>query len=438
MPENGTIIELPIIGEKKFISPRRKTCSIYEVIYEGKPWYCIEHTKTEHKEFFEYDQTIYRDITNKIRRCGISANKKPSGNIILSFNPKGRERTISLRQYLMAKYKNVPLSKVQRHMPKLLDKTLLAYGFADVRKCNLYDPGESRLQKGNVDIRLHENPNDPDNKCIRVTYHSEDKHFTEVYPYSEELYEMISSSEYCIISHSKVTSRIVVKVKYEKNMSVTKNLSHFVLLYNMYYDKYRRANGAIKRFIKALPKLSERHKTNHEQAAHINSLKWNGGRENLMWMNKQTNNKMHNLAACFTGEYNFFPIVTEENKILVEFTAHGRTHLYECATPEDYLDMQLILMGKSEYTKNLQVMRARTGEKILTPKETYEEIKKQEQPQPTVEEMVAEYWAWCEHRDRLLKQYREYPDDFLTWPSLSDEITEEQYLGIANLMVGGA
>ena len=102
--------------------------------------------------------------------------------------------------------------------------------------------------------------------------------------------------------------------------------------------------------------------------------------------------------------------------------------------------MQLILMGRSVHTKDFWAMRIRTGEKILTPKETYAEIKAQDQQQnqPPIEEMVAEYWAWCEHRDRLLKQYREYPDDFLTWPSLSDEITEEQYLGIANLMVGGA
>lgn len=442
MEENKLKIELPIIGDKIYTSPEKGTNVIYEATYMGEPCYLIKHVPTKYSELFEHDEALCKDIITKIKRRGaLCVTYTGKNSKMLRFNPTNREKKLSLRQLVLARYENKSVSKIRGYQTYLRDKSLMQYGFADLRRCNLYTRGTFRSDKENPSLGIYENPNNPEEKCLTVTYRSGDKKHTEVYAYSKELHEMLATSNLCGISYKRESDRLIVKVNHgdlDKNDRgwCPKNLGHFVLLYYTHFFRFRKRNGAIKQFIHNIPKLSQNYKG--KEAAHLNAIKRIGGTGNLMWMNKTTNIKMKDLAACFRGEYNFFPIVTEDNEILVDFTSHGKTFLYKCATPEDYLDMQLILMGRSVHTKDFWAMRARTGEKILTPKETYEEVKKQEQSQLTVEEMVAEYWAWCEHRDRLLKQYREYPDDFLTWPSLSDEITEEQCLGIANLMVGGA
>lgn len=439
MPENGVMIELPVIGEKIYTSPNKGTNVIYEATYKCEPCYCIRHEEG-YEALFDYNEKYIRNMKGKITRCGgLVCDKKRTGRNILKFHKEGKEKSISLRLWLFAQYKSINLSAVRRCKIMLKDDSLLEYDIADLRSCNLYDAGGERTDRRGF-AKVYECPDNTKKKCITATYTSGENEYTEIFEYSPELSTMLNTSRYCSIALSPDNERLSVSVHYKQEKTGYKflPLSRFVLLYYRYFNKFRRQRGAIPRFIHRICELNEEYED--KDAAHVNSVKYNGGAENLTWMKKLTNDRMNDFAARFVGEYNFFPIVTEDNEILVEFTSHGRIYLYKCATPEDYLNMQFILMGRSVHTKDFWAMRARTGEKILTPKETYEEIKAQDQQQnqPPSEEMVAEYWAWCEHRDRLLKQYREYPDDFLIWPSLTDEITEEEYLGIVNLIVGDA
>ena len=205
MTENVMGIELPIIGDKIYTSPNSGTNVIYEATYKDEPCYMIEHVPTHIKAFFEHDKVLYKNVVSKIKHIGaLCATLIGENNEIIKLNFTGRgKKGLSLQKLVLARYKGVPVSKIRNRRTILRDKSLITYGFVDLRRCNLCAPGDFQPDKENPAFGVYENPTSPEEKCLTVTYRSGDEKHTEVYPYSKELHEMLATSNLCNISYNR-------------------------------------------------------------------------------------------------------------------------------------------------------------------------------------------------------------------------------------------
>lgn len=431
--ETTKTAEFPILGKIEYESPN-KTNVIYEAAYRGLPCFCIQHIPSGHIEIIDHNKAILNAIITKIKRCGALVCEKKTKQPILKFRGTEREYNISLRLYVFAKYRHMELKEIRGKKIVMHDSTLAANNIADLRKCNLYAAGDFRPIKPNSMVEIIYDQENAEKQCIVVKVREQDRYVTEIYPYSEELYEILSSSKWGCLQYCKDNGRLVIGVHCQKTKDGYKlvNLSRFVLLYNTHFHKYSRRKGAIKQFIRDFSKLSD---DESNQAAHINAAKWNGGNGNLVWMEEDVNRAMSNLITHFSGDYEIFAVADDNAAILIEFLSHGQKHYYRCNSASEYLDLQSVLMGKCNLTKNLCMNKiAASGAiSIPTPKETYQERKTECTHN---EDMIAAYWEWNNRRDSLIDLYKSNPDNFRDWGHKAKGITIQDVTELINLFMG--
>ncbi len=425
--------ELPVLGKIEYESSNG-TNIIYEATFQGLPCYCIQHTSTGHTEIIDHEKAILDAIITKIRRCGALVCEKKTKQPFLKFRGEGREHSISLRLYVFAKYANIALKKVRNKKIVQNDDTLSVNNILDLRKNNLYAAGDFRPIKPNSMIEIMHDQKDAEKQCIVVKVREQDRYVTEIYPYSKELYEILSSSKWGCLQYCKDNGRLVIGVHCQKTRDGYKlvNLSRFVLLYSTHFHKYCRRNGAVKQFIRDFSNLSE---NEHRQAAHINAAKWNGGNGNLVWMEEDVNRAMSNLITHFFGDYEIFAVADDNAAILIEFLSHGQKHYYRCSSASEYLDLQSVLMGKCNLTKNLCMNQVASSGAISipTPKELYQEGKTE---CTRSKDIIAAYWEWNNRRENLIDLYKGNPNSFRDWGHKARGITIQDVPELINLFMG--
>lgn len=434
--ETTKTTEFPILGKIEYESPN-KTNVIYEATYCGLPCFCVQHIPSGHIEIIDHDEAILNAIIAKIKRCGALVYEKKAKQSILKFHGTEREYSISLRLYVFAKYEHITLKEIRGRKVVMHDTTLATNNIADLRKCNLYAAGDFRPIKPRSMVEVMRNPESKDVQCIVVKVRKQSGCVAEIYPYSEELYKILSSSKWGCLQCGKDEQgkdRIKIIVHYRKTKDGYRrvNLSRFVLLYNTHFHKYSKQNGAIKRFIQDFSKLTDG-ETNH--AAHINAAKWNGGNGNIAWMEGKTNEAMSNLITHFSGDYEIFAVADDNAGVLIEFLSHGQKHYYRCNSASEYLDLQRVLMGKCSLTKNLHMNQvAASGvSSIPTPKETYQKVKTERTHN---EDMIAAYWEWNNRRDSLIDHYKSNPNSFRDWGHKAKGIAIQDVPELINLFMG--
>lgn len=425
-------VEFPILGKLEYKSPN-ETNIIYEATYRNRPCFCVQHI-SGHMEIIDHNKAILNAIISKIKRCKALVCEKKKRQPFLKFHGTSREYSISLRLYVFAKYEGIKLREARGRRIALRDDTLSAYNITDLRKCNLYAAGDFRPIKGNSMVEIICNPENAEEKCIVVKVRVQDGYATEVYPFSGELYEILSSSKWGILQYCKDNGRLVIGVHFQKAKDGYKivNLSRFVLLYYTHFYKYRKRKGAVKQFIQDFSKLSE---NEQRQAAHINAIKWNGGCGNLVWMREDVNKAMSDLITRFSGDYEIFAVAVEDGGILVDFLSHGQKHYYKCSSPREYLDLQSVLMGKCDLTKNLRVNHCTASgvTPIPTPKETYQAEKIKHGGNG---DMMAAYWEWSNRRDSLVDCYKSNPGCFKEWERWAKGVAIKDVPELINLFMG--
>lgn len=154
-----------------------------------------------------------------------------------------------------------------------------------------------------------------------------------------------------------------------------------------------------------------------------------------MWMEEDINKAMSDIITHFSGDYEIFAVAADNAGILIEFLSHGQKHYYRCSSASEYLDLQNVLMGKCNLTKNLCMNKVTTSGAISipTPKETYQERKTE---CAHTEDMIAAYWEWNNRRDRLIDLYKSNPDKFRDWGHKARGITIQDVPELINLFVG--
>ena len=414
----------PIVGKAVF-STEGGTNIIYDGTYNGKPCYCIVHTGTGHMEIIDRDENILKQVLSKISRCkAVVCDKKRTG-YILKFHKTKRERSISLRLYVYAKYHGLALDKVRHHKIMLVDDSLCGENISDLRKENLYDAGGFRPVKNNNALEIIERPEHTGERYIIVKTYSPKMDKIEAYEYDEPLYRILASSRYCTVAHNKGTGRQSVVVHYGRTKSnyIIMNLSRFVALYRTYFDRYRNRPGAISRFIKDIPLLNEKH--GEFDAGHIDANLWNGTSLNLIWMRKDTNNKMNDLIRSFVGEYDAFAACNDAGEILVEFSNGGEPFRFRCPSAEHYLDLQKVFAGRCRLTDKVKIHHVTDThvDAIPTPKDSLKYHGKRKDP--TFESVISKLWQYLDRRDSMLTAYRDNSGAFSPWSMSADGITGE-------------
>lgn len=384
--------------------------TIYEATCAGEPCYAVEHVPTGHIELIDHDEKLLKSVIGKIGRTGtLICEYKQSGRGLLKFRLHGRERRITLRRYVFAKYSGLDLGKVRNKKIEIISDSLDADNILDIRSCNLCEAGACRPKTKRRTIEIVCNPNNTDDKYIAIRIHNRGDNKVEYVQYSPELYEMLSRPTYCGIGYNKHNERATVVVHYgnDKNGYNYSNLARFICIYKEYFPKYKGRTGAVKRFIHDYDMLSGLYGEKYD-AAHINSCKWNNCFENIMIMDTEINTSMSNVIKCFSGNYSIYTALNKSGEILIEYGTidllHGGrlvTRLYKCRTPEDFLDWQRVMLGK-ELTQKLQVATMATKSGIRQELTPCGMIKTGSSDRETAKNNEPDLWVWAEHRDKLL------------------------------------
>lgn len=327
-------------------------------------------------------------------------DRKKNGGI-LKFRRTVKERDISLRYFVYAKYNGLELREVRGKNIVLDDDSGKENGILDLRSNNIYDAGELRPHTKARDIEIVERPGTGE-RYIAIKFQGRENGKVEYVEYSPELYEMLCRPTYCNIGYNKHSDRATVVVHYKKSKNgyAFDNLAKFILLYQMFFSRYKNRTGGVKRFIHDYGDLRKPYSDNMD-AAHINAVKWNQCKGNLLMMDEELNRAMSDNIKLFIGKYQVFTAVNERGEILIELINDGRTSYYKCATPERFLAWQNLFLGKS-WGGKLQKVNYYTDDGPayeLTPGgmkkagQISKEAKNENEP---------DIWEWLEHRDKLL------------------------------------
>lgn len=105
------MVNLGIIRE--VFKSRNGTNIIYDATYLGQPCYAIQHVPTGHIEVIDHNEQIIKAIIGRIARSTALVCDKRENKYTLKFHSANRERTITLRFFVYAKYKGLSLSRVR-------------------------------------------------------------------------------------------------------------------------------------------------------------------------------------------------------------------------------------------------------------------------------------------------------------------------------------
>lgn len=375
------------------------TNAIYDAAYHGESCYACIHVPTGHTEIIDHDDSIVKALVGRIRRSKAMTCEKKANGYILRLLATNRERQVAFRYFVYAKYEGLRPEQVRRKKIRLIDSSALNDNILDLRSRNLYDAGKVRPNTTSRSIEIVDRPGFEGEKFIAITFHGRRNGKVEYADYSPELYEMLASPTYCNLRYNRHNDRATVTVhcRHHKDGYVFDNLSKFVLVYYRHFNRYRNMRGGVKRFIHDY-KYYSREKYRGQDAAHINSCKWNNSACNLAFMKESPNREMGDLIKRFLPPYDVTTAVDGYGSILIEFAGVGR---FLCATSEDYLDWQKVFIGK-DLTGKLKSITCATKDgyaQMLTPAGM---IAVGEANKGAVKDNELGLWTWLERRDRLL------------------------------------
>lgn len=401
-----------IIYHQKVFTSEHGTNEIYEANFHGEPCYAIVHMPTGHTELIDHNESIVKAVVNRINRSASMVCNKNANRSFLKFKSSKTERSITLRNYVYARYRGLRLGQVRGKNICTYDDSAVKDNILDLRSCNLFDAGEIRSHTRARDITIESRP-ESEEKYIAITFPNRENRKIEYTDYSPQLYEMLARPAYCEIGYSSSSDRATITVHYANRRDgyISDTLARFILIYKLEFDKYKNMSGGVKRFIHDYKKLS-REKYKGKVAAHINACKWNNCFNNLLFMDvaegNNPNREMSDYIKYFSSPYGANAITNDMGEILIEFTGIGVLHngepstsYYKCAIPEDYADWQKVFLGK-ELTGKLQQIRYATEDGImeqLTPCGMYNsKITDRE----TAKNNELDLWTWADCRDKLL------------------------------------
>ena len=377
------------------------TIIIYETVYDNELCFCIEHVKSEHKEIVNYDEALLKSIIDKMEITGaLVCDRKRHERRLLKFTEKNGQNSVSLRKYVYAYYHNIPVDKLDYKRIDLVDSSCYSDNLMDLREKNLFVPRES----GEKWVEIINRPNNPREKYI-LTYRN--GHIN-IQDYSEKLYSMLVDRSICIPAPNKRSrQRVQIHYKHGRKGYMLMNLSRFVY---MYYQEY-----GYEGFIHRIPEAVRNMGTGND-CAHVNADNWNNCVCNLMAMEQSINMQMRDYIKAFSGRYSAFPIMVREDDreiVILEIRSGSRIFYYKCCNPEDYLDLQKVLLGKVAVTAHAMTSIVNNKEQfschVPTPRESIVNV------DGASEDVIKQFWKWCDNRDRLLNLYRTVPTLFTTW-----------------------
>lgn len=385
---------------------------IYEGSYRGAPCYIVRHVPKDFVAVIDHNAALVDSIIKKILRTGhpIAYSMEMTGKHVLRFYKGGREKAIALRLYVFAKYRGLTLNAVRGRNICSFDDSGAAYGLRDLRSCNLYDAGDIRPHTAARDIEIIQRPGTAE-KYILITLHSKGGDVQEYTNYEPELYEILSRPSYCSIRLNGENGRSTAGIHFErsKNGYKIENIARLILLYKLHFSEYKWKSRAVMRFMRDYQKISKRH--DGQEAGHINACSWNNCFDNLVFMDRKTNNSMKDYIKWFSGRYRAYTAANSGGEILVELSNVG---FFRCRTPEDYHDWQFVFLGK-RLTGKLQELTYKEADGIhqeLTPRGM---IKAGAVNKETAKTNEPDIWDWMEHRDKLLVMDASNADAFFDW-----------------------
>ncbi len=387
-----------------FKTSREKT-SVYSAVYMNEKCYAIVHRETGFIAVFDYDKRVLASMKRFMREKGYSLfyDKDPSGLPRFRFGTTtGQKSYIDLRQFLWARYNKRYLSSLQGFVGLRTDDRAES-NICDLRRFNIFMPGESIENRDDIAVRLISNSKNENKKWIEVTF-SKGEPFIEYIQYTPELWEMLNTPRYVRLT-TKDTVRGAVEVD---GYAERDNLARFVCIYKKYFPVYAGKKNAIKRFIGDYSKYS-RELENGNDAAHINSYYHENTFDNLMFMDGSTNKGMFDYIKWLADGYEAYTAVNTRDEILLEFvTPFNQSPLYyKFETPEDYADFQRVYIFGTKLSNKLQRVVYPTPEGLayqLTPigMRAAGIVNKE-----TVKAKELDFWTDREHKDKLLTM----PDD---------------------------
>ena len=392
--------------KRQIYTTKTETTAVYTAVYDHEQCYSIVHKESGFITVFDYDKSVWGAMRRLMRekKYSIAYDKDPSGmpRFKLVTAVSGREN-IDLRQFLWAKYNKRHLSSLSG--PVYLRQDDRVNNFCDLRRYNIYMPGESLNGRDDITVRLISNPNNENEKWIEVIFHEEEP-FTEFVQYTPELWEMLNTPRYARLGTIK-NGRGMVSVD---GYSTPNELARFICIYKKYFQLYQGKRNAVQKFIHEYRGLSALENDKH--AAHVNSYYHENTFDNLMFMDGSTNHAMSDYIKWLADGYEAYTAVNDRDEILLEFiTPFRKSPLYiKFETPEDYTNFQKVYIFGTKLSNKMQRIIYPTPEGLayqLTPIGTR---KAGIVNRDIVNAKELDFWRDREHKDKLLS----LPDEAFT------------------------
>lgn len=377
---------------------KTETTSIYFAEYDGEKCFAIIHKESGFTAVFDYHRQVLESMKRFMRekKYSIAYDKDPSGlprfKLVTAVSGRGN---IDLRQFLWSRYNKRNLSSLQGGVYLRQDDR--ADNFCDLRRYNIYIPGESIEGREDITMRLISNPKNEDEKWIEISF-IETEPFTEHVPYTPELWEMLNTPRYARLgTHIKGRGMVLVD-----GYSTPHVLARFICIYKKYFSLYQGKRNAVQKFIHDYQHLSELEGDKH--AAHVNSYFHENTFDNLMFMDSTTNHAMSDYIKWLANGYEAYTAVNERDEILLEFITPLKESpcYYKFETPEDYADFQRVYIFGSKFSKKMQMVVYPTPDGLAYQMTPMGMRAAGIVNRDTVNAKELDFWTDREHKDKLL------------------------------------
>ena len=353
-----------------------------------------------------HEKEIIKAVIQKMNKAPLVCTKSHGKDFLKFGNTKNKSRSLSLRRFVFAKYNGYSLAQVRGFRIRLHDESLLLQkNILDIRRENLFNEGDINTDG----IEIIERPDHPNEKYIFIQKRTQ----FSILEYDPELYEFLTNRNNCGIQPGR-TNRLNVSIHVAKSRDgyVWMNLAKLLLIYRTFRTKYK-SQDTFKRRIR---NLSQK-RCLGLHAAHVNSLKWNDCKNNLMFMNGTVNLKLRDDIRNISGRYGCTPICYEENGkiiILAKWIVEGKERYLKFNDASAFLGFQQFVFGDMN---TFRVMTFPDDEAVILPLPKEQKINGREGSErfSDREQLLSEFWEWCLERDSIIKQYTDHPHTFYSW-----------------------
>ena len=353
-----------------------------------------------------HEEEIIKAVIQKMNKAPLVCTKSHGKDFLKFGNTKNKSRSLSLRRFVFAKYNGYSLAQVRRFRIRLHDESLfLQDNILDIRRENLFNEGDTNT----AGIEIIERPDHPNEKYLAIQKEAQ----LSIQEYNPELYEFLTNRSICNIQPSRI-KRLIVKIHVAKRRGgyVWMNLAKLTLIYRTFRTEYKSLD-TFKRRIRILSKK----RCSGLHAAHVNSLKWNDCKNNLMFMNSTVNLKLRDDIRNISGRYECTPICYEESGkiiILAKWIVEGKERYLKFNDASAFLDFQQFVFGDMN---TFRVMEFPDNETRILPLPKEQKINGREGSErfSDREQLLSEFWEWCLERDSIIKQYVDQPHTFYSW-----------------------